>query len=55
MEQIRDALLIQKVRKPTRRREGQTSNILDLVLVNDDNQSHKLNTALLLGEVIMKF
>ena len=38
VEQIRDALLIQKVRKPTRRREGQTSNILDLVLVNDDNQ-----------------
>ena len=34
---IRNALLIQVVREPTRRRAGHTSNILELVLVNDEN------------------
>ena len=36
-ECVRDAYLFQMVRKPTRRREGQQPNILDLVLVNDEN------------------
>ena len=36
---IRDAYLIQKVNKPTRDRESQKSNLLDLILVNDDNFS----------------
>ena len=39
VECIRDAYLIQKVNKPTRDRENQKSNILDLILVNDDNFS----------------
>ena len=37
IECVRDAYLFQMVRKPTRRREGQQPNILDLVLVNDEN------------------
>jgi len=36
IETIRDAFLIQMVDKPTRYREGQRANILDLVLVNDE-------------------
>ena len=50
VEQIRDALLIQKVRNPTRRREGQTSNILDLVLVNDDNLISEIEHCTPLGK-----
>ena len=33
IECLRDAYLCQAVNKPTRRREGQKANILDLVLV----------------------
>lgn len=33
----RDAFLIQKVRKPTRERKNQKSNILDLIFVNEDS------------------
>jgi hypothetical protein len=36
IEVLRDAFLIQTVTKPTRRREGQRANILDLVIVNDE-------------------
>ena len=36
IECIRDSFLIQKVKKPTRHRQGEKPNILDLVLVNDD-------------------
>ena len=35
MECLNDAYLIQMVKNPTRRREGQKSNILDLIMVND--------------------
>ena len=37
IESTRDAYLIQKVKNPTRDREAQKSNILDLVFVNDDD------------------
>ena len=37
IESVRDAYLFQMVRKPTRRRDAQQPNILDLVLVNDEN------------------
>ena len=37
IECVCDAYLFQMVRKPTRCREGQQPNILDLVLVNDEN------------------
>lgn len=33
---LRDAFLIQMVNKPTRRREGQKANLLDLVIVNNE-------------------
>ena len=36
IECIRDAHLTQMVSNPTRRREGQRSNILDLILVNEE-------------------
>ena len=36
IETLRDAYLTQAVTKPTRRQEGQSHNILDLVLVNDE-------------------
>ena len=36
IDSINDAFLVQMVTKPTRHREGQQSNLLDLVLVNDD-------------------
>jgi hypothetical protein len=36
-ECIRDAYLIQMVKKPTRRREGQQPTLIDLVLVNDES------------------
>ena len=35
VECIKDSFLIQKVRNPTRHRQGTKSNILDLILVND--------------------
>ena len=37
VECIRNATLIQMVSKPTRVRAGQASNILDLVMVNEEN------------------
>ena len=43
IECVRDAYLIQKVNKPTRDREHQKSNILDLILVNDDSMISKIN------------
>ena len=36
IECIRDAYLLQKVKNPTRHREGQKSTLDDLILVNDD-------------------
>ena len=36
-EKVDDALLFQKVKNTTRHRQGQRSNLLDLVLVNDDD------------------
>ena len=36
IDSINDAFLVQMVERPTRHREGQQANILDLVLVNDD-------------------
>ena len=37
VECVRDAFLTQTVKKPTRRREGHTSNLLGLVLVNKES------------------
>ena len=37
VECLRDAFLVQKVKHPTRNRQGQKSNLLDLVLVNSDD------------------
>ena len=37
IESIRDAMLIQMVKNPTRRRAGQASNILYLILVNEES------------------
>ena len=37
IESLRDSYLQQVVTKPTRRRDGQKANILDLVIVNDDS------------------
>ena len=42
IECIRDAYLFQQVQKPTRARHGQTSNILDLVLVNDQDLTSEI-------------
>ena len=36
VECVRDAFLTQMVSKPTRRRKGQTPNLLDLVLVSEE-------------------
>ena len=37
VECVRDAFLTQMVSKPTRRRKGQTPNLLDLVLISEEN------------------
>ena len=36
VECVKDAFLTQMVSKPTRRRKGQTPNLLDLVLVSEE-------------------
>ena len=36
IDSLNDAFLIQMVNKPTRHREGQQANLLDLIIVNDD-------------------
>ena len=37
VEYVRDVFLTQTVKNPTRKREGHTSNLLSLVLVNEES------------------
>ena len=42
VESIRDSFLTQMVKEPTRRREGERANLLDLILVNDEDFISKI-------------
>ena len=50
IECLRDAFLLQMVNKPTRRRDGQTPNILDLVLTNNEALISDVNHLTPLGK-----
>ena len=50
LEGIKDCFLFQHVREPTRFREGQTPNILDLILTNEENMVEKIDYLPSLGK-----
>ena len=50
VEAIRDAYLYQMVTEPTRSRLGQTANITDLVLVNDESFISEIDHCCPLGK-----
>ena len=52
IDSINDAFLTQMVKKPSRHREGQKSNLLDLIKVNYDQMISDITH---LGKVIMTF
>ena len=58
LEGIKDCFLFQHVREPTRFREGQTPNILDLILTNEENMVEKIDYLPSLGKsdhVVLSF
>ena len=50
MECLRDSFLTQKVKKPTRHRQGEKPNILDLVIVNDNQWISEIEHVASLGK-----
>ena len=58
LKTINDCFLVQHVTEPTRYRQGEACNILDLVLTNEEGMLHKLNISPGLGNsdhVILTF